>query len=73
MNFVKKIISIIKNVFIKKDEIKKLEEPKNVVINKKDNFINSLKISTTEEKEEQDVETLICYGDGLGINTKIDY
>lgn len=72
MNIIEKIILFIKNIFIKRTEIKKLEAPK-VIINedKKDNFIESLKVSTIPKIPKKPVETLICTGDGLGIQKKI--
>ena len=55
---------------MKQEEIKTLEEPKNTINKEKNNFIKSLKI---EKKSKKEVETLICYGDGLGIQKKISY
>ena len=49
-----------------------LEEPK--VINNsnaKDEFIKSLKVNINKVIKKKKVETLICHGDGLGINNKI--
>lgn len=70
MNIIRKMILFIKNIFIKQEEIKALEEPKQIVNQeKKTNFIESLKINTTERKKK--IETLICEGDGLGIQKKI--
>lgn len=75
MNIIKKVVLFIKNIFIKKDEVKKLEEPKIIVKeDKKNNFIESLKAPTNVPKiEKKKVETLICEGDGLGIQGKISY
>ena len=70
MNIIQKIISFIKKRFMKQEEIKTLEEPKNTINIEKNNFIKSLKI---EKKSKKEVETLICYGDGLGIQKKISY
>ena len=70
MNIIQKIISFIKKRFMKQEEIKTLEEPKNTINKEKNNFIKSLKI---EKKSKKEVETLICYGDGLGIQKKISY
>ena len=66
------MILFIKNIFIKQDEVKKLIEPKiTVKEDKKDSFIESLKITTTEKRTKKRVETLTCNGDGLGIQKKI--
>ena len=74
MNIIRKIILFIKNIFIKQDEVKKLTEPKIIVKeNKKEKFIESLKITTTQKKAKKRVETLTCNGDGLGIQKKITY
>lgn len=71
MKFIEKIILFIKKVFIKENEIKKIEAPKITnEQNQKKNFISSLKFDTTEKKK---IETLICTGDGLGIQKKISY
>ena len=72
MNFFKNIISRIKKIFNKHEDIKMLEEPK--VINNsnaKDEFIKSLKVNINKVIKKKKVETLICHGDGLGINNKI--
>lgn len=72
MNVIKKMFLFIKNIFIKKEKIKKLEEPNNIVKNeKKDSFINSLKKIPTPERKKKKVETLTCNGDGLGIQKDI--
>jgi hypothetical protein len=72
MNIIRKMILFIKNIFIKQDEVKKLIEPKiTVKEDKKDSFIESLKITTTEKRTKKRVETLTCNGDGLGIQKKI--
>ena len=78
MNIIKKIISAIKNMFRKHDDVKEIVEPKiNVTENKAENFIKTLKADTVHEKEnkkeKKKVETLICNGDGLGIQKKINY
>ncbi len=74
MNIITKLILCIKNIFAKKDKVKKLEEPKIIVNeNKKESFIESLKVTTTPKRTEKIVETLTCDGDGLGIQGKITY
>lgn len=72
MNIIKKMILFIKNIFMKQEKVKILEEPKYIVDQeKKVNFIESLRIPTTRTKRK--IETLICEGDGLGIQKKISY
>ena len=72
MNIIRKMILFIKNIFVKQEEIKALEEPKQIINQeKKINFIESLKITTTEKKNKKRIETLTCEGDGLGIQKKI--
>ncbi len=49
-----------------------LEAPIEPIKNEaKREFVNSLKVHI-EKKEKQKVETLICLGDGLGIQSKIE-
>ena len=72
MNIIRKMILFIKKIFIKQDEVKKLIKPQIIVKeDKKDNFIESLKITTTEKTTKKRVKTLTCNGDGLGIQKKI--
>ena len=72
MNIIRKMILSIKKIFVKQDEVKRLQEPKIVIEqDKKESFIESLKIATTEKKNKKLIETLTCEGDGLGIQKKI--
>lgn len=74
MNIIKEVILFIKNIFIKQDEIKKLEEPKIIV--REDNkvsFMESLKVTNVDGRIKKRIETLVCEGDGLGIQKKITY
>ena len=74
MNIIQKILLLIKNTFIKQGKVKRLEEPKNIVEqNKRTEFIESLKNNTSIKRKKKRVETLICEGDGLGIQKKISY
>lgn len=74
MNIIQKILLLIKNIFIKRGKVKRLEEPKNIVEqNKRTEFIESLKNNTSIKRKKKRVETLICEGDGLGIQNKISY
>ena len=72
MNILKKIINFIKNIFNKKDNVKMLETPIEPIHNEtKKEFANSLKVSLPK-KTKPKVETLTCFGDGLGIQNKIE-
>lgn len=72
MNIIKRIILFMKNIFIKQDDVKKLAEPKSMVNeDERENCIESLKITTASKRTGKRVETLICNGDGLGIQKKI--
>ncbi len=68
MNYIKKIILFLQNLF-HKNEIKAIDAPAQKSYNsKKEDFINSLK-----NKKNKKIETLICEGDGLGIQKKVSY
>lgn len=72
MKILNKILIFIKNIFNKKEEVKKLAEPEiNVEQEKKVNFVNSLKVNIVENKKKNKIETLVCVGDGLGIQKKM--
>ena len=71
MKIIKNIISFLKRVFNKKNNINLIEAPRER--DNKINFKNSLKVATTQNNKKQKVETLTCFGDGLGIQTKISY
>jgi len=74
MNIFKKIIEKIKNIFIKKQEIVMIEEGKEVSNNQKNIFKETIKVQIEKiQKNKKNVETNICYGDGLGIKKKIEY
>lgn len=50
MNIIKKILLFIKNKFINKDTVKKLQEPKiSIEQEEKMTFMQSLRITTTEK------------------------
>ena len=73
MSLIKNIFSFFKKIFNKDDNIKKIEEAKETVLAKdKLDFTNSLKVNVEQNKKGQ-VETRICPGNGLGIQTKFDY
>ncbi|MBR6034381.1 MAG: hypothetical protein IKP28_06690 [Clostridia bacterium] len=69
MKIFKSILEFIKSIFTKKEEIKQIEPPKETINITRENFINSIK--TKNNKPTTGVETLICEGDGLGIQPKI--
>lgn len=72
MKIIKNIFLFFKRVFNKKSNNKMIEEGIIEMPNEeKTKFINSLKINLLENKKR--VETLTCVGDGLGIQTKINY
>ena len=68
MNIIEKIILFIKSIFNKQDEVKMLESPKQT-----ENFAQSLKVTTVVEKTNNNFETPVCHGDGLGIQKKMSY
>ena len=70
MNIVRKIILFIKNIFNNQSKVEKIEDSKKTLEqNKKESFMESLKTTNTEK--EKKIETLICEGDGLGIQKRI--
>ena len=72
MKLIDKIISFFEKIFKRdKEEIKTISAPKERN-EEKENFVNSLKVNL-EEKRKSKVETLICYGDGLGIKGQMKY
>ncbi len=71
--WIKRII----NFFRKKDLPKSLNEGKNEIEKnqldeKKTSFVNSLKVTITEKKKKPSVDTLVCYGDGTGIDNTME-
>ena len=72
MNILDSIISFFKNIFSKKDNIKMIEAATKPIQNEaRREFANSLKVNLKKDKKRK-VETLTCFGDGLGIQSKID-
>lgn len=72
MNFIKNIIEFFKRLFNKEDNIKMIDSPvDNLQREDKEKFVNSVKVNTIENREKKNVETLTCFGDGLGIQTKV--
>lgn len=70
MKILNKISIFFKNIF-HKNETKKIEEPK--AVKKEDEFIKSIKVNVENKKTKKKVETMVCPGDGLGIQNKLKY
>lgn len=73
MNLIKKVIVFLKNLFQENNDIKMLNAQIEYSNNNKENFINSMQLNITPKKKKKKVETLTCFGDGLGIQNKITY
>ncbi len=74
MNIFKRLINYIKSVFIKKEEVKKIDAPKQVENNQvRTEFMKSLKVVIKEKRNKKKIETLVCVGDGLGIKQNMSY
>ena len=74
MKFIESIYLFFKNLFQKKEQIKMIEEGKETLrTNNRENFFNSLKIEKKLPQKGKIVETLVCVGDGLGIQNEIRY
>ena len=74
MNVLERIISFIKKIFNKKEEIKMIEAPKHVTdIKEKEDFLTSIKIFRPIQIKNNEIETLICIGDALGIQKNMKY
>lgn len=74
MNIFKNIISFFKKIFNKENNIKMIEAPVQEIKKKdKASFMNSLKVNIVQKRKKKKIETLTCFGDGLGIQNKISY
>ena len=70
MGIIKEIILFFKRLFNKQEDIKMIEAPKDTDFKEeKDKFVKSLKVKFKKNK----VETMICVGDGLGLQNGIKY
>jgi len=70
---IQEIVAFFKRIFNKKEKQKMLIAPKIQEEQiEKVNFIKSIKIESINKKK-RTVETPICLGDGLGIQTKVRY
>ena len=74
MKILQKIVVWLKELFYKKERTKLLEESKQILNQEeKVNFIENLKVNIIEKRKKKKIETLVCEGDGLGIQKKVDY
>ncbi len=74
MKILQKIVVWLKELFYKKERTKLLEESKQIPNQEqKVNFIENLKVNIIEKRKKKKIETLVCEGDGLGIQKKVDY
>lgn len=74
MDFIKKIFLRFKRLFNKENNTKMIDVPiKDFEKNNRINFINSLNVNAVKKYKKNKVETLTCFGDGLGIQNKISY
>ena len=72
MNFIQSLINKIQGIFMKK-EIKKIEEKKSeYVINESSDFHKRLK-KEVKGNEKKRINTLVCKGDGTGIDNNVSY
>lgn len=71
MDFIKMIILFFKRIFNKQESTKMIEA--SVKKESKTNFRESLKVNRVKRHKKAKVETRICVGDGLGIQTKINF
>ena len=73
MNLIKRIFEFLKKFFYKKEEVKMIEAISlTSVREKKKKFMKELKEDYIKRKlEKKKIETLICVGDGLGIQKKV--
>lgn len=76
MNFIKKILGMIERIFVKKDNVKLLEEKEQLMQqpiqqNKQQLYTDSLKVEIKQAKKEKKIEVLTCLDAGLGIQNKI--
>lgn len=77
MNFIKKVFEMIERIFVKKDNVKLLEEKEQpmqqqpIQQNKQQLYTDSLKVEIKQAKKEKKIEVLTCLDAGLGIQNKI--
>ena len=72
MELIDKIISFIKRLVKKEDTIKLLVEGKsNENPRTSKDYVKTLKVEINQTKKKKQIETLVCVGDGLGIQNKV--
>lgn len=71
MKILNKISIFLRNLF-HKDIPKQIEAPKTMQ-KEKDDFLNSIKVDLDKKESKRKVETMVCPGDGLGIQNRIQY
>ena len=71
------IVNLLKKIFNKKVQIGVVDIEKKEVVNVEKNigneFRNILKLKSITYEKKKKIKTLICVGDGLGIQNKISY
>lgn len=76
MKFLEKIKSFFKKIF-HKEEVKMLNKPleemKKDYKQKENEFLKSLRVDIMPEQRKNKIETLICIGDGTGIQNKVSW
>ena len=74
MNVLQKVIQFFKRIFNKENGVKMIDAPaENLKKDNKSDFRHSLKEDIVLNHKKKKIETLTCVGDGLGIQTKIEY
>lgn len=77
MDIIKKFIKFLKKLFNKEDSVKMIDSPVVDTINiqkeNKGKFIDSLKMKDIGDHNKKNIETLVCFGDGLGIQNKVNF
>lgn len=77
MDVLKKMFTFLEKILKKENDIKMIEESvnvNNISTNQKENFIESLKQNTLIIKGiDKKLETIICSGDGTGIQKKLGF
>ena len=70
-----KIIDFLKKIFFRQnvEKIEAAQDIKEENSDKKDEFLNSIKVKIQGKIKKKRVKTMVCDGDGLGISNKMDY
>lgn len=73
MSVIEKIISFIKSFLCKKEQPKTIEAPKiDITKETRNEFLESIKVNIPVKMKKKKIETLVCVGDGLGIQNKLN-